>query len=473
MRQLCLILILVLLLKSCQKSRPPNFILIMADDQGWGDVGYNGHPHLKTPNLDAMAKNGAIFNRFYSAAPVCSPTRASVMTGRHPERMEICGANCGHIKSEEITLAELVKSKGYRTGHFGKWHLGTLTKDIIDANRGGRKKNDIHFAPPSHHGFDFSFVTESKVPTWDPMITPSKKAGDVSENLVEGKPFGTSYWDGSGELVTENLDGDDSRIIMDRVIPFIEKSVKDKLPFLCIIWFHAPHLPVLTGEKYKSLYLNLNQNQQEYYGVISALDEQVGRLRKKLKSIGVSNNTLVFYTSDNGPETIKEARENDLPFGRTQGLTNGLRGRKRSLYEGGIRVPGIAEWPLKINPGTQVNLPCFTSDYFPTIAKILDINIEKFNRPFDGEDLEPYWSKKKKKREKPLVFLFHNKFALIDNDFKLYSELEKKYQLYNLEEDKSEQIDLSGIYPKKVNSLVDIYQKWYNSVQGSVQEIDY
>ena len=102
-----------------QIELPPNIILIMADDQGWGDVGYNGHPHLKTPNLDSMVKNGAVFTRFYAAGSVCSPTRASVMTGRHPERMGICGANCGHILTEEITLAELVKQKGYRTGHFG------------------------------------------------------------------------------------------------------------------------------------------------------------------------------------------------------------------------------------------------------------------------------------------------------------------------------------------------------------------
>ena len=184
----------IIIFCSCQIESPPNIILIMADDQGWGDVGYNGHPYLKTPNLDSMAKNGAIFTRFYSAGSVCSPTRASVMTGRHPERMGICSANCGHIQNEEITLAELVKNKGYRTGHFGKWHLGTLTKDILDANRGGRKQNEIHYAPPKNHGFDVSFVTESKVPTWDPMITPPKSSGDVNGSLIEGEAFGTYYW---------------------------------------------------------------------------------------------------------------------------------------------------------------------------------------------------------------------------------------------------------------------------------------
>ena len=119
----------------------------------------------------------------------------------------------------------MVKEKGYRTGHFGKWHLGTLTRDILDANRGGKKENDIHYAPPWDHGFDVSFVTESKVPTWDPMITPPKKAEDVKANSLRGGPFGTYYWTGPGQRVTKNLDGDDSRVIMDRVIPFIEESV--------------------------------------------------------------------------------------------------------------------------------------------------------------------------------------------------------------------------------------------------------
>ena len=127
------------------KSDPqplPNIILIMSDDQGWGDTGYNGHPHLKTPTLDDMAQNGVLFNRFYAASAVCSPTRGSVMTGRHPDRYGIYYANSGHIPASEITLAEMVKEQGYTTGHFGKWHLGTLTRDTIDANRGGRPEND-------------------------------------------------------------------------------------------------------------------------------------------------------------------------------------------------------------------------------------------------------------------------------------------------------------------------------------------
>ena len=473
MKAFYVLLSLIIIFCSCQIESPPNIILIMADDQGWGDVGYNGHPHLKTPNLDSMAKNGAIFNRFYSAGSVCSPTRASVMTGRHPERMGICTANCGHILTEEITLAELVKKRGYKTGHFGKWHLGTLTKDILDANRGGRKLNEIHYAPPKNHGFDISFVTESKVPTWNPMITPPKNSGDVNGSLIEGEPFGTYYWSNLGVRETKNLEGDDSRVIMDRVIPFIEKAVLDKRPFLSIVWFHAPHLPVLTGNKYKSLYSELSEDQQEYYGVITAMDEQVGRLRRKLKSLNIANNTIVFYTSDNGPETLLKVREKEIPYGRAQGLTNGLRGRKRSLHEGGIRVPGIVEWPNEIKPGTIVDIPCFTSDYFPTIAEILDIDLKQFNRPYDGEDLQPYWSKEKYKRDNPIAFYFKKKYALIDNEFKLYAGENQKPKLFNLVKDPSEQIDLSSQHPNKFKSLHDTYQKWHYSVQKSYRGLDY
>ena len=260
---------------------------------------------------------------------------------------------------------------------------------------------------------------------------------------------------------------------MDRVIPFIEESVAQNQAFLSIIWFHAPHLPVLTGEQYRSLYAELSEEQQHYYGVISALDEQVGRLRNQLKTLGVADNTLIFYTSDNGPETSKEVRDKNIPHGRAQGITNGLRGRKRSLYEGGIRVPGIIEWPAKIPSGTQVDAPCFTSDYFPTIAHILGIDPEKYQRSYDGENLTPYWNKKKRKRTKPLAFQFNKQFALIDNDQKLYGISAGGSQLYDLGQDTGEENDLSSAQPKKLEALQGLYREWNLSVQNSNAGGDY
>ena len=212
-------LLLLLICYSCSSSREqlPNIIMLMADDMGWGDAAYNGHPHMKTPQLDQMAAEGLVFQRFYAAAPVCSPTRGSVLTGRHPFRYGIYYANVGSLPKDEITLAEMLKGKGYVTGHFGKWHLGTLSRIVRDSNRGGRVQDTSHYSPPWQHGFHVCFSTEAKVPTWNPMITPDREAGGVGPGSAEGDFYGTYYWTGEGCLETRSLEGDDSRVIMDRI----------------------------------------------------------------------------------------------------------------------------------------------------------------------------------------------------------------------------------------------------------------
>ena len=469
--KILIVSLLPLLIASCQKKSTeatrPNIILIMTDDQGWGDTGYNGHPYLKTPSIDEMASNGVVFNRFYAASAVCSPTRGSVMTGRHPLRYGICHANCGHLRTEEVTLAELGKEAGYVTGIFGKWHLGTLTRDTIDANRGGRPQHDAHYSPPSEHGFDTYFVTESKVPTWDPMITPPRSAGDVSLSLQESEPFNTFYWSAPGKIATENLAGDDSRVIMDRVIPFVEDAVKKDRPFLGVVWFHTPHLPVVAGEYYKEQYKDLSDDQQHFYGALTAMDEQVGRLRKTLRELGVADHTVLFFTSDNGPEGTTVT-------GRTRGTTKGLKGRKRSLYEGGIRVPGIMEWPGNIPSGSIMESPCFTSDYFPTIANILDINLEKYDRPYDGVNLLPLINGTVDRREKSLAFRFQQQASLMNEAYKIYSDDGgKTFELYDISSDPSESVDLAASHPQKLDEMVAEWHQWRASQEGSANEADY
>ena len=244
------------------QAHRPNIILIMTDDQGWYDVGFNGNKEIITPNLDNLASTGIILDRFYSASAVCSPTRASVITGRNPLRIEIPNANAGHMKEQEITLPEILKRQGYRTGHFGKWHLGTLTKITKDANRGGQEKNFEHYSIPTMHGYDEYFCTESKVPTFDPMIYPgifeegeSKRYGwKARENSELTELYGTAYWTGIEEKETTNLNGDDAGIIMDRAIPFIEKSARENTPFFTTIWIHTPHLPVVSDSVHRNLY---------------------------------------------------------------------------------------------------------------------------------------------------------------------------------------------------------------------------
>ena len=428
----------------------------MADDLGWGDTGFNGNSIIKTPNLDAMAKAGMRFTRFYSGAPVCSPTRGSSLTGRHPYRYGIFGANVGHMPQEEITLAEALKTQGYTTGHFGKWHLGTLTTSEKDSNRGG-PKGAKHYSPPWENGFDICFSTEAKVPTWNPMKSPDS-----------GKPYGTYYWRQDGTKVTENLEGDDSRVIMDRVVPFIRDAVDNHKPFFTVIWFHTPHLPVLTGLEYRKIYSQYSEDQQHYYGCITALDEQMGRLRSELQELGISDNTMVWFCSDNGPEG------NDGNSGQTRGSAGPFRGRKRSLFEGGVRVPGLLEWPAHINPGQITDIPCSTSDYFPTVLDVLGFRMEGQPEPTDGVSLLPLIEGKMTKRSMPIGFESRNQVSLTANRYKIYSKDKgKTFMLFDLLEDPGENKDLAEEKPQILQSMKVELAWWRKSCKDNLVGKDY
>jgi len=434
----------------------PNIILCMADDMGWGDPGFNGNKIIKTENLDAMAKAGMRFTRFYSGAPVCSPTRGSCLTGRHPYRYGIFFANTGHMPKEEITLAEALKTQGYTTGHFGKWHLGTLTTKEKDSNRGG-PKGAKHYSPPWNNGFDVCFSTEAKVPTWNPMKKP-----DTNE------PYGTYYWTQDGTKVTDNLQGDDCRVIMDRVVPFIQNAADKSKPFFAVIWFHTPHLPVLTGPQYRKIYSQYSEDEQHYFGCITALDEQIGRLRRQLRKLGISDNTMFWFCSDNGPEG------KDAKHGRTRGSAGPFRGRKRSLLEGGVRVPGLLEWPARIKAGQVTDIPCSTSDYFPTIMDILGFKMKGRPLPVDGVSLSPLFNGKMQNRPMPIGFESGSQLSLTDNRYKIYSSNKgKTYMLFDLLEDPGETKDLAAEKPQLLKSMKSMLIKWRKSCQNSLEGKDY
>ena len=432
----------------------PNVILAMTDDQGWGDTGYNGHPILKTPTLDAMARAGIRFDRWYSGAPVCSPTRGSALTGRHPYRYGIFFANVGHMRKQEITLAEALKTQGYRTGHFGKWHLGTLTTKIKDSNR-GRPGDAKHYSPPWDNGFDVCFSTEAKVPTCDPMLKPGTK-----------QAYGTHYWDGPEHRVIENLEGDDSRIIMDRAVPFIRAAAKAGKPFLAVVWFHTPHLPVVAGPKHRKLYADQPEGAQHYLGCITAMDEQMGRLRNELRSLGVAEDTMLWFCADNGPEGRKKTP--------TNGSAGPLRGRKRSLYEGGVRVPGLLEWPAKVTKPRVVTTPCSTSDYFPTVLDALGFHMKGQPEPLDGVSLLPLIEGTMAERPRPVGFESGGQVALIGNRYKIYGKGKSpKYELYDLIEDPGEKHDLAAEKPDIVKQMAATLEAWRRSCKGSLAGNDY
>ena len=451
-----------------KKHDKPNIILCMTDDQGWKDTSYSGHPELKTPNLDQMSKDGVRFSRWYSAAPVCSPTRGSCLTGRHPYRYGIFHANEGHLPPEELNLAEVLKKRGYRTGHFGKWHLGTLSKVVREANRGGPRCAE-HYSPPWKNGFDTCFSTESKVPTWDPMLIP--EGWEVEGARKPGQAFGTYYWTGPGRISVENLEGDDSRVLMDRGLSFIREAVQEEEPFLAVIWFHSPHAPVVGGPKYRDMYSEFPPGKQHYYGCLTAMDEQIGRLRRELNELGVGNNTMLWFCSDNGPEEEGAVRGKGRG-GHQQGQTGPFRGRKRDLYEGGIRVPGLLVWPNEIERNTTVEAPCVTSDYFPTILEVLDISPDRQPKPIDGVDLMPLVKGKVKERSSPIGFEFEDKLAWTDDRYKLVRE-KGEFELFDLLKDPSESEDLSEEKPKVFSKMKTELKKWRSSCEDSRKKISY
>ncbi len=434
-------------------GKRPNIILCMCDDLGWGDPGYNGHPVLKTASLDEMAASGIRFDRFYSGAPVCSPTRGGAMTGRHPYRYGIFSANKGHMKEQEITLAEVLKTLGYTTGHFGKWHLGTLTTEIKDSNRGGPGSEE-HYSPPWDNGFDVCYSTEAKVPTWDPMKEPG------TDDF-----YGTYYWKEDGTYVSPEspeLAGDDSRIIMDQAIPFIRNAVKKGKNFLAVVWFHTPHKPVVAGPKYLEIYAGQSEAERHYYGCVTAMDEQVGRLRKELRNLGIAEDTMLWFCSDNGPS------------GCNPGSAGPFRGCKGSLWEGGVRVPGILIWPAKIKKPRVVQMACSTSDYFPTVMDVLGFKMKGQPEPIDGISLLPLIEGKMTSRAVPIGFEHKNQLLLTDNRYKLIStDSGVTYELYDLIDDPGEKKDIASSNPQILDAMKTVLEQWRASCANSLAGNDY
>jgi arylsulfatase A-like enzyme len=442
---------------------PPNIILVMADDQGWGDVGYNGHPYVKTPALDAMAADGLVLDRFYAAAPVCSPTRASVLTGRNPIRTKV--PNHGrYMRPHEQTIAESLKSAGYVTGIFGKVHLGA-----------GQPHSP---ANPSAMGFD----------EWV-----------VGLNFFDNDP----YLSRNG--VVEHRKGKGSVVLMDDALAFLEKHRTGDKPMFTVIWFPSPHDPHREVPDGPSLYDG--KPMAGYYREITLLDQQVGRLRTELKRTALSENTILWYCSDNGGLNSK---------------TSGGREKKGSVYEGGLRVPGIIEWPARKLQG-KCEVPTVTFDMYPTLLAMAGVERDDA-MPLDGIDLTPILEGKVAQREKAIGFwhLFQDgqstwsdrilkaimekqqagaplphdpprikkdvdefpqfpadcargHSAWTDWPWKLHKTTKGKYELYNLDADPQEANNLAGglEQQQRVATMKAALHLWMKSVVGSINGEDY
>lgn len=446
----------------------PNIVLMMADDMGWGDVGfpvrvgetadgravmYGGTEHWRTPNLAAMAEGGLVLSRMYSQAPTCSPTRASVLTGRAPQRIGIPFANRGRLENREVTLTEYAQALGYRTGHFGKWHLGVFSREVQDANRGGKPDSHAHYSTPLDQGYDVEFATESKTSTFDPGTS--------------GLTSATRYWTGPGSFVPlddARLKGDDSALLAREATAFMASAVEAGERFVAVIWFHTPHKPVnLPG--------NASVDTLEAYTfAMQGLDQAVGEIRAKLRELGVAENTLVMFTSDNGPEDDQDYNNADQ-----------LRANKRELYEGGVRVPGLIEWPGRIKPGTS-HTPMVTTDYLPTLLAVWGIEPVD-GRPIDGQSMaKTLFEDPGAERDRPMIFKSSNGHQSViggaNGRYKLISTNNGKgWALYDLltdfdENDALTTTDTLGTAPQQTRELYQhllaVYDAWEQSVKHSL-----
>ncbi|MCK4678956.1 MAG: sulfatase-like hydrolase/transferase [Bacteroidales bacterium] len=441
-----------------KNDQRPNIILVMLDDAGWADVGFTGcNDIVKTPELDKMAKDGLIFNRFYAASAVCSPTRGSCLTGRNPYRY---GVYTYHLplKHEEITLPEILKDAGYRTGHFGKWHLGDIEK-----GKGKYGEKGV-YGPPGDHGFEKWYSIWNIAPTWDPYDPKNflDALNQPNKDTNRLMPDYRHYYD-NGKKVLDSLTGSTPKIIMDHALDFMENSHNKKSPFFCVIWFNTIHTPIIGGPQYLAMYKGLDPQLQTYYAAMTAMDHEIGRLRKSLRNLGIEQNTLIMFTSDNGPKT------------KVGGSAGPFRGEKRSLYEGGVRMPSLAEWPGKIIAGTSTSYPSVTSDYLPTILDILNLSMPD-DRPLDGTSLLPVLlGKEQSLRPSPIGFQYSGQQSWTDNQYKLYRADQEKarFELYDLLNDPYEKKDISDKYPKVVERMKKELEAWVESCRNSDSGADY
>jgi arylsulfatase A-like enzyme len=430
MKNLVLLFIPLLFTINSLPAAKPNVVLVMADDQGWGQMGYMNHPALKTPHLDAMSENGLRFGRFYAGGPVCSPTRATVLTGRTHDRTGVFDHGYA-LRSQEKTLGQAMKRAGYATGHFGKWHLNGL-----------RGPGAPIFKEDSHHPGAFGFDEWLSVTNFFDRNPIMSRKGKIDE-----------------------YSGDSSEIIVNEALKFIKTNARANKRFFTVIWYGTPHDPWTAAKADKKSFTKLSPKAQEHYGELVAMDRSIGTLRKGLREMGVAQNTLVWFMSDNGglPRL-------DPPS------TGGLRSFKGSMYEGGLRVPAIIEWPKGISKVRITKHPAGAVDIFPTIAEVAGLEKSDLLKPQDGMSLAKLFLKELGPRQKPLPFRSRGRIAVVDNDYKMISFPDSgktRYELYNLAKDMSEQDNLVKKEPKIANRLRKRLKAIDASVTASVNGQDY
>lgn len=428
---------------SGETEEQPNILFLFADDWGWGDLGCHGHPYVKTPNIDRLAREGTDFHRFTVASGVCSPSRTAVMTGHFPARYHIDGhfawvpnnAKRGMpdwLATDAPSLPRFLQSAGYATAHFGKWHLSN---------------NMIPDSPtPAEYGYD---------------------------------EYGA--FNCSGEQMPWHEDAE-------RAIAFIEKAREEERPFFINLWLHEPHTPFHTLPKYEWRFREMEEEQradQIYASVLSHADDRIGELLDALDRLGIANDTLVIFSSDNGP--ARATRPGELTLGydtatgagwgiqASKGITAGRRGWKASLHEGGINVPFIARWPGRIAAGKVDDASLISAvDLLPTFCELAGVTLPPDYQPDGVSQVDALTGTSAPVREKPLFWKAAGArassetqpdhwalYAIVHQQWKLVRNPDgSRVELYDLADDPLETTDVGGTHPQTVADLSGRLDEW-------------
>lgn len=425
----------------------PNVLIILADDMGYGDLGcYGGQ--AQTPNIDALASRGIRFTDCYAGAPNCSPSRVSLMTGRIPARSGMYSYrppnHVMHLPDKEVTIAELLRKKGYQTAHIGKWHLGCLPQD-----------SSLNHPQPDQQGFDYSLGTENNaIPS---HLNPL--------NFVR-----------NGEIVGET-EGYSCQLLADEVENWFAHQYDSSTPFFMYIPFHEPHAKIASPPELIAHYPDHSPKDAAYFANIENMDLATGRILEMLKQRGLDEQTMIFFASDNGSYRM--------------GSNGDLRGKKGEVYEGGIRVPGIFSFPGRFPQGEQEATPIWFQDLLPTVAALTGADVPS-ERALDGVNLLPMLEKGESlNREQPMLWFFYRsspeismrqgKYSLIvrvndsiprthwlsDKDMPFIKELSPDYyELYDLETDSGQKHDLAMTEARQLREMKEAFQSIFQEVQS-------
>ncbi|PCI35310.1 MAG: N-acetylgalactosamine 6-sulfate sulfatase [Flavobacteriaceae bacterium] len=437
---------------SQNNSIKPNVIVIMVDDMGYNDVGFNGCQDIPTPNIDRIATEGVKFTNGYTSYSVCGPSRAGFMTGRYGQRFgfernpqySADDPNMG-LPKEEKTIAEHLSTVGYTSGIIGKWHLGTHISNH-PLNRGfdefyGHLGGGHRYFPENLVIKDSYFTGEEVlIPAEDGIGKPRKVSAEIASYqtriLRNHTPIKTSKY------LTEEFS--------DEAVKFVERNKNEQ--FFLFLSYNAPHTPLQATQKYLDRFPNIeNKKRKTYAAMVSAVDDGVGNVLDKLKELDLEKNTLVFFLSDNGGPETKNGSNNGI-----------LREGKGSIYEGGFRVPFAVQWKGVLESGVY-DFPISSLDILGTIASLTGVKIDK-EKPLDGVHLIPYLQGKKTGAPHQNIYL--RKFdqdlhTVRDGDLKLVVKWKgSKKELYNLKNDIGEKINIANQYPKQVKRLHKILLEW-------------